>query len=67
MSVRDADYQSRANGACLVVDHFLRGLRSIKKKKEKQRPCPPMSPTLRLRGEGRGSLVQGLGLKVGIL
>ena len=25
---------SRANGAYLVVDHFLRGLRSIKKKKK---------------------------------
>ena len=32
MSVRDPGYLSRANGAYLLVDHFVRGLRFIKKK-----------------------------------
>ena len=32
MSVMTPAYMSRANGAYLVVDHFLRGLRLIKKK-----------------------------------
>ena len=35
MCARNPGYMSRANGAMLVVDHFLRGLRLIKKKKKK--------------------------------
>ena len=34
MSVRDPGSLSRANGAQLVVDHFLRGWRSMKKEKK---------------------------------
>ena len=34
MSVREPGPSSRANGAKFVVDHFLRGWRSMKKKKE---------------------------------
>ena len=33
MSVRNPSYMSRANDAKLVVDHFLRGFRLIKRKK----------------------------------
>jgi len=36
MSVRDPRYLSLANGAYLVVDHFLRDLSSIKKKEKKK-------------------------------
>ena len=44
MSVRDSGSWSRAKGAELVVDHLLRGRRSIKKKK------------IRLKVEGVGHL-----------
>ena len=41
MSVRDPGSLSRASGACVVVDHVLKGWRLMKKKKIERalRPC----------------------------
>ena len=54
MSVREPDSLSRANGAYLVVDHFLRGL-SLKNQKKKL--------DVGLRGWCTGFGVQGSGFK----
>ena len=49
MSVRNPGYMSRANGAYFIVDHVLRCLRLIKKKKNRLESLPVggvRSPTI---------------------
>jgi len=54
MSVRDPGSLSRANGAYLVVDHFLRGWRLMMKKKKKKKDDDPQELTVRRKLWGTG-------------